>query len=95
MEYIPLIEAFQAFLSEDLFDDVSNTIVSRVGVVSLKSRPYDLVRIRSTASKHLADGAEQQEIQVRKVVPATTTCAPVVLELFVRHELDGTVAYTK
>lgn len=58
MKYIPLIKAFQTFFSEDLFDDISNTIVSRVGIVSLKSCPYDLVRIRSTASKHLADSAE-------------------------------------
>lgn len=58
VEYIPLVETFQTFFLEDLFDNVSNTLVARVGVISLETCPHDLVGIRSTTSKHLADGAE-------------------------------------
>lgn len=58
IEHIPFVETFQTFFLEDLFDNVSNTLVARVGVISLETCPHDLVGIRSTASKHLADSAE-------------------------------------
>ena len=58
LEYIPLVEAFQAFFSEDLFDNIPYTFVARVGVVSLKTCPHNLVGVSGTASKHLANGAQ-------------------------------------
>jgi hypothetical protein len=58
LQYIPLVDPFQALFSENLFDNVSNTFVARVGVVNLETYPHDPVRVRGTISKHLANGAE-------------------------------------
>ena len=57
LEYIPLVEALQAFFPEDLFDNIPHTFVARVGVISLKTCPHNLVGVSGTASKHLANGA--------------------------------------
>jgi hypothetical protein len=56
--YIPFVEPLEALFLEDLFDNVSHTFISRVGIVCLKTCSHNLVGISDTTSKHLADGAE-------------------------------------
>ena len=92
VQRIPFVEPFDTLFLEDFLDDISRTVVTCVGIVGLETRSDNLVGVCYTAGEHLADSAEQQKIKVGQAVPTTAARTPMILELFVRHELDRTVA---
>ena len=90
--HIPLVEALETLVAPDLLDNIDGTPVFDRGVICLQTRADDLVWIGDASSKHLADCAERQEIQIGEMVLAASCNAPVVLELLIGHELDGAMA---
>lgn len=91
-DIIPFVESLETFFRPDLGHDVGSSFVSDIGVVDLQSSPDDLVWVRDAPSEHFADGAESQEVHVGEPVFAAPARAPMVLELFVGHELDSAMA---
>lgn len=89
---IPFVKSLETFLGPYLAHHVGCSLVFDLCVVHLQPRSHDLVGVCDASSKHLTDGAKSQEVHVGEPVFAAPARAPMILELFVGHELDSAMA---
>jgi hypothetical protein len=76
----------------DLFDYIHRPGVPCLRIVGLQTRTHDLVRIRDAPREDLAYSAQVEVIDVSQPLYSVgPPRAPAVLQLLVRHELDGPV----
>lgn len=91
--YTPSVESHGTLVLPDLFDYIHRTSVPCLRIVGLQTRTHDLVRICDAPREDLAYSAQVEVIDVSQTLRSVgPPRAPAVLQLLVRHELDGTVA---